>query len=241
MQAHKKVLIAAAVMASLFGLACSKQESASDAILRSRGTLIDAVTPVGTGVPFYTVTTLNPTWEADGPIVRIPEMKWTDHNDISQNQSLFLHKTTVVAFVFTSCSGFCPVVIQELKKVEKAAKHFDNVQFVVFTVDPEFDTPSRLKSFAQTYEVDRENWFFLTASKPQIHSLIRDTFASQVIQKDLANGRDFVHAGHFYLFDDSARLRAVLNGTEVSVAAKSQTVLESLKLSRQNSLHTKPL
>ena len=35
-------------------------------------------------------------------------------------------------------------------------------ELVSFTVDPEFDTPEVLKEYAKSYEIDLNNWTFLT-------------------------------------------------------------------------------
>lgn len=196
---------------------------------RSRATLIDQVDSPGEGLPFYTEKTLNPVWNQNAAIVRMPESAWTDQNGNVRDENLFAGKKTVVAFAFTSCSGFCPFVIQELKKVEAANAKVKDLQFVVFTVDPELDSSKRLKDFAKSHDVDREHWYFLRGTVPQTVALIRDTFASQLIQKDLAKGRDFVHSGHLYLFDQNSRLRGIMNGTELSVAAKSRRSIEALQ------------
>ncbi|HYX33874.1 MAG TPA: SCO family protein [Oligoflexus sp.] len=219
MQAQKAALIWALV------LGCQKPESAQDAIARSRGTLIDQVNEAGAGVPFYTAKTLNPTWDPTQPIVQMPDAEWVDQNAKKHDRSLFLGRTSVVAFMFTSCSGFCPFVVQELKKVAKATSG-SNVQYVVFTVDPEFDTPERLKAFAEAHQVDQKNWHFLRGSA--VKSLIQDTLASQVMARPIANGRDFVHAGHFYIIDDMARLRGILNGTEISVSTQARNLIQRL-------------
>lgn len=225
MQTKNAVLISALSLA----FACTKaNEAADDAIARSRSTLVDQVNPTGRGLPFFTPETLNPSWDSEKPVVRIPEMTWTDQNGTLRDRSLFSGKTSFVAFAFTSCSGFCPFVVQGLKKVAAGIKD-PNAQFVVFTVDPEFDTPARLKSFAQTHDVDRSDWFFLRGKPAEVDSLIKTTFASQVFRKEKSSGRDFVHAGHFYLIDQDGRLRAILNGTEINVAQEGRRVSEALR------------
>jgi protein SCO1/2 len=219
LQAQKAALI----LALAFG--CQKQEAATDAIARSRGTLIDQVNQAGEGVPFYTQKTLNPTWNENSAIVHMPEAEWEDQNGQKKNASLFRGRTTVMAFMFTSCSGFCPFVIQELKKVAKATTAPD-VQYVVVSVDPEFDTPERLKAFATAHGVDKKDWHFLRGTA--VHALVKDTLASQLMQRPITNGRDFVHAGHFYIFDQHTRLRGILNGTEISVAAQARQLIQRL-------------
>ncbi|WP_141731019.1 SCO family protein [Oligoflexus tunisiensis] len=219
MQAQKAALI----LALAFG--CHNQESATDAKARSRGTLIDQVNEAGKDVPFFTQHTLNPTWDESSAIVQMPEAEWVDQNGEKRHGDLFRGRTTVLAFMFTSCSGFCPFVIQELKKVARETAAQD-VQYVVFTVDPEFDTPERLKTFATAHGVNQRNWYFLRGSA--VYSLIKDTLVSQVMQRPVANGRDFVHAGHFYVLDSRGRLRGILNGTGISVSTQAKQLIQRL-------------
>lgn len=219
MQATKALL----ALLSMFLISCQRQEAAEEAIARSRHSLLDQVNAPGPGLPFFSPKALNPTWDAEAAIVRIPPFALRDQNGKAQDESLFQGQPTMVAFAFTSCSGFCPFVIQKLKKIKTPG-----LRYVVISVDPEYDSPERLKAFAKAHAVDLPNWTFLTGEVATINSLIKDTFASQVFPRPNSAGRDFVHAGHFYLVDAQGRLRAILNGTETDVAVKADSSIKQL-------------
>ena len=69
-------------------------------------------------------------------------------------------KVQVVAFVYTYCQHSCPVIMQRLKQIEKhlPATSKDQVQFTLFTLDPERDTVEQLKAFAKKDELDLKHW-----------------------------------------------------------------------------------
>src|SRR6516165_11043648 len=62
-------------------------------------------------------------------------------------------KVVLVSFIYTTCSGVCPVTTQALTRVQKkleAAKLWGkSVEFVSITLDPARDTPQVLESYAK--------------------------------------------------------------------------------------------
>lgn len=76
------------------------------------------------------------------------------------------------------------MLVQKMKKMQAALKDIPDVQFLGITVDPELDTPARLKVFAQYQGIkDAQSFKLLTADQATINLLVRDTFASQVVAR----------------------------------------------------------
>ena len=67
----------------------------------------------------------------------------------------------VVAFIFTRCPDVCPVITQALRSVQQglSPEYSDDVRIMSISVDPEYDTPERLKAFSELHDV---NWSHLT-------------------------------------------------------------------------------
>ena len=84
---------------------------------------------------------------------------------------------TVLNFIFTRCSiaEMCPAATLRMKKLQQLAKQtkVPHVRFLSITLDPEFDTPGVLKSYAQAYNLTEENFRLGTASKSAIDDLTR--------------------------------------------------------------------
>lgn len=84
---------------------------------------------------------------------------------------------TVLNFIFTRCSiaEMCPASTLRMKKLQVLAQKtiVPHVRFLSITLDPEFDTPGVLKSYARAYSLDEDNFRLGTANKPVIDDLTR--------------------------------------------------------------------
>lgn len=206
---------------------CQRQQSFDAAIAKNRDTFVDKVAVPGQGLPYFNIQTLNPTWDISRPseLVTIPSFKLTDQNGKDAHETLFDNKITVVGFMFTSCQGFCPFVVQGMKGIAKEFK--DKVQYVAFTVDPENDTSTELKAYAKRHGLKSAEWHLLTGDKDTIYSLAKKTFASQTFKKP-SKDPNFIHSEHLYVIGPDRKLRAILNGTRVEVANEARSVLTQL-------------
>lgn len=240
MQGQEK---AAAIIALTLAFVLSPEralavDSFQAAIQKQRQAGVDQVSPVNKGLPYFSPKTLNPTWEgaAGADKVAIPPIRLRNQEGAVVTESLFQGRTTFVAFIFTSCSGFCPFLLSNLKKVAQTYPD-PNLQFVAISVDPEIDTPERLKSYQKRLKLD-SRWTLLTGEEPMLRKLIKETFVSQAFQRKNTEERNFAHSEHFYVIDKNGYLRAVLNGTRLDTTETSGTVIA--KLERKDRLSTTP-
>ena len=83
-------------------------------------------------------------------------------------------KLIVMDFFFTSCRSTCPIITQNMLNMQHSfMKGGDEmtppdssiVQFLSFSVDPETDSVSRLKKYADHYRIDPGNWWLLTGNR----------------------------------------------------------------------------
>ncbi len=71
----------------------------------------------------------------------------------------------VVSFFFTQCPSICVTQNQKLKELQEAFDGQD-VKFLSISVDPENDTPEKLREYAARFGADPKQWLFLTADDP---------------------------------------------------------------------------
>jgi len=187
--------------------------------------MVDQVNTAKTGLPYFTVETLNPTWNSSDKIVTVPEFTLIDQNNQPRDASLFDGKVTVIGFMFASCQGFCPFVVEGMKSIDREFP--GRAQFVTFTVDPENDTPGELKAYAKRKGLSEDRWTLLTGDKTTIFSLAKKTFASQAFRKP-GTEPNFIHSEHLYVIDGDRRLRGILNGTRIDVSREARLVLAGL-------------
>ncbi len=88
--------------------------------------------------------------------------------DVLQDQ------VVVINTIYTHCPGACPLMIEKLKEVRAALKPSTRarVMFVSISVDPERDTPARLRQFAQRLDLPPSNWLLLTGEKANIDRVV---------------------------------------------------------------------
>ena len=225
--------LAVLLTTALISSACqSRYKSFDDAITAARTTTQPVVNTASDGLPYFTSKTLNPIWQENGPapIVRFPEVTWKDQYNQTQNQDFLKGKRTIVAFFFSTCAGFCPMLIEKMRKMQASLYDLPDVQFLGITVDPELDTPARLKDYSKQRGIKPSDPFkLLSADAATIQLLVRDTFASQAILRENTDIRSFAHSEHFYLLDQQARLRGILNGTRIDAPVEARKMLLALR------------
>jgi protein SCO1/2 len=125
-------------------------------------------------------------------------------NQLGEKVSLDdLHgKIIVVDFFFSHCPSICPGMARAMKKLQSSFdKNPDIVQFLSISVDPEHDSVSQLRKFADKFDVNHDTWWFVTGDKKEIYD-----FAIQEMKASIADsGVDtaFIHTENFFLLDFS--------------------------------------
>lgn len=82
------------------------------------------------------------------------DFQLTDHNGRAVKLSQFRGKTVVFAFGFTNCPNICPATLAHFANIRKALPDDvrDKVQFLFISLDPERDTPERLKEYVPFFD-----------------------------------------------------------------------------------------
>ena len=116
----------------------------------------DSIRSVGDQVPPFAL------YDQDGEIIT------TDYLDGS---------VTILNFIFTRCSepDMCPAATLKMKKLQDLVEKtkIPYVKFLSVTLDPLFDTPGVLKSYARGYNLEESNFRLGTAGKKVIDDLTR--------------------------------------------------------------------
>ena len=89
------------------------------------------------------------------------DSKWTSADGRTATVAEALAgKKAVVAMIYTGCSSLCPVIVERMKAIEEALPEAQRsrVRFVLFSMDSTYDTPERLRAFAQSHGLDISRW-----------------------------------------------------------------------------------
>lgn len=136
-------------------------------------------------------------------------------------------KTLVVVMVYTSCQVACPILLADMKKIEKQInkKHLDKTSLVLVTIDPEVDTPEVLYEFAKTRDLVEPHWVFLRSN----------TLATQELANVLSmkykkiSPIDFSHSNIISVFSPNGTLIMQEEGTGINAKKVADKVNETVK------------
>ena len=133
----------------------------------------------------------------------------------------------VADFVFTNCVTVCPPMTSNMSKLQTKMKDEKlEAQLVSFTVDPEFDTPEVLKEYAKSYEIDLNNWTFLTGyDYDTIEELSVKSFGS-VVAPPPTGSDQVIHGTSFFLVSPEGKAVKSYSGVD---AEEVNLIINDLK------------
>jgi protein SCO1/2 len=155
-------------------------------------------------------------------------------------------KVIVADFFFTRCPSFCPRLTANIRKLQDALSSKDQfkqlnpnfIQFISFSVDPERDSVSVLKSYGDKFGINPEYWWLLTGPKKQIYD-----FSINELKLGLADGEgvdsNFIHSQKLVLLDKEHIVRGYYNGLDSMDLSKLANDMVFIMLERDKN-HISP-
>jgi protein SCO1/2 len=122
----------------------------------------------------------------------------------------------VVEYFFTTCKSICPIMNQQMQRVNEEFKKEKDLKIFSFTVDPETDDVAQMKKYAKSHHATSGKWHFLTGKKEDLYALARKSFfvLKPAEAQNLGDaGSDFIHTNNFVLVDKQLRIRGYYDGT----------------------------
>lgn len=135
-----------------------------------------------------------------------PNFELINQDNIKISNESYKGKVFVLEFFFSTCPTICPIMNTNLKTVEEEFFGNKNFGIVSITIDPETDTPEKLKEHAKALGVKSANWNFLTGNKAYIFDLANKGFNLYAGQNEKFDG-GFEHSGLFALIDKNGKIR----------------------------------
>ena len=94
----------------------------------------------------------------------IPDVTLVDMSGakVSLRAALNYQGPVLLQFIFTTCPTVCPVMSEIFSSAqEKLGVELDKIRMISISIDPEQDTPERLREYARRFNA-RPQWSFLT-------------------------------------------------------------------------------
>ena len=122
-------------------------------------------------------------------------------------------KIYVVDFFFTRCGSICPIMTNNMKKIQDKFLENDNLMLLSISVTPNIDNVETLKKYAKSKGVINSKWNIATGNKKHIYELARKSYFA-VLKKGDGGLQDFIHTPNFILIDKKKQIRGIYNGTD---------------------------
>lgn len=142
--------------------------------------------------------------------IPLPAFSLTERSGQTVTAESLRGKVWIADFIFTRCAGPCPIVSASMAKLQNTlADHprRDDIRLVTFTVDPTYDTPRVLATYADHLNADPDNWLFLTGERPQMWTLIEQGFKLPVFDNADDPLMPIGHSLKFVLVDQEGNIR----------------------------------
>ncbi len=186
----------------------------------------------GPGDIVYSNDTEGPAENPD-PVKPLEEEAWLSRFELIERSGKkvtseeLLGQPYVVSFFFSTCPSIC---IQQNQKLKELQDMFEGqgVKFVAISVDPETDTPERLREYAARFGADEEQWLFMTGDLTYIRRIGVEIF-QQPVNKQF-------HTERFVLVDSEGKIEGLYSWPEKKQFEKLQvSIREMLKSSAAKS------
>jgi protein SCO1/2 len=160
---------------------------------------------------------------SDLSIYNLPS-KWTNQNGQNLEMKDLKGKVLVMVMIYTSCKAACPRLVADMRNMESRLPDNikPNVKFVLVSIDPEVDTPKRLKEFAIANKMDGGQWEFLRSTEENT----REFAAVLAVNYKKITPLDFSHSNIISVFNTEGELTFQQEGLGVNSDATIQKITE---------------
>ncbi len=187
--------------------------------------------------------TENGKWSADTVWHTLQNLTLT--NQLGDTVSLYSLKGKLIVFdfIFTSCKYVCPKLTANMVGMQRSfLKGGDDIKkpdssivhFISVSIDPERDSSEKLKSFADKYGVNHDNWWFLTGNRDSIYHFISDELKVDKYDQAAPINPDFIHTDRFVLVDKNFNVRGYYKGLDSVQLAKLSADIGILMLAKDD-------
>lgn len=107
-------------------------------------------------------------------LAKVPDFSLTSETGLTISRQGLLGKIWIADFIFTRCAGPCPIMTQQMLRLQVATRSLadGNVHLISVTVDPAYDTPKVLLKYGAKYGTNPDRWSFLTGDPATVENFI---------------------------------------------------------------------
>ncbi|MEZ4855339.1 MAG: SCO family protein [Gelidibacter sp.] len=124
---------------------------------------------------------------------------WTNQNNETIHLKDLKGDVLVMVMIYTSCKAACPRLVADMRNIEARLPENTKgkVKMVFVSIDPNTDTPERLKAFAKENLMDQDPWEFLRSTEDNT----REFAAVLAVNYKKISPMDFSHSNIISVFN----------------------------------------
>jgi protein SCO1 len=156
----------------------------------------------------------------------VPATTLVDERGQAVNLDALKGNVVVYDFIFTNCTGTCPIMTNNMRALTPKVDKDAPVRFVSITVDPARDTPAVLSQYAARVRND-PRWTFLTGDRDTIVDLSVKGF-KLTAGDPMPGGEPLLHSSKFAVADKQGMIRGYYDATDGTVPEDVAKVIDQL-------------
>ncbi len=152
---------------------------------------------------------------------------WKTQDDKIIEIKDFKGKVSVIVMIYTSCKAACPRLVADMRDIESKIPvgKLNDINFILVSIDPEVDTPARLKVFAKDNFMDAPHWTFLQGTTNTVQEFAN---VLAVKYKKIAP-LDFSHSNIISVFNKEGELVHQQEGLGVNNKETVGKIIETVQ------------
>lgn len=172
---------------------------------------------------YYFLFRGNDMWKKKLSVISyVKPFHFTNQQGLPFTDKDLLGKVTVVEYFFTTCRGICPRMNTNMKAIYDEFKEEPNFMILSHTCNPETDSVSILKKYADSLKVNNQKWVFVTGRKDSLYLMARTAYLLDDPKNSLEKIEDqFIHTQFFALVDKDGKVRSqIYDGLKMNEVEK---------------------
>ncbi|MFH6957585.1 SCO family protein [Flavobacterium aquidurense] len=140
---------------------------------------------------------------SDLSIYNLPS-EWTTQDGKNIELKSLKGNVLVMVMIYTTCKAACPRLVADMRNIESRLnkKTKKNVKLILVSIDPETDTPEKLKAFAIANKMENDPWIFLRSTEENT----REFAAVLAVNYKKISPIDFSHSNIISVFNPDGEL-----------------------------------
>ena len=167
-------------------------------------------------------------------LATLPQFSLLDEAGKPFTRDDMLGKVWIADFVFTSCADACPKLQGKMRRIQDRLIPLEQggeIALLSISVDPERDTPEKLRDYARTFGARPGMWRYLTGEQKEVEKTVVQGFHTAMAKIPVPGGDphaeafDIMHGERLVLVDRLGRIRGFYDADDPDALLRDARLL----------------